>query len=551
MATVAAAGDLLDVTTVDALQEKKKLRKHFARFDILFFLICTLVGVDTLGAVASNGPQAFTWLIFLAILFFVPYALLTAELGAAFPEEGGPYIWTRLAFGRGVAAVNSLIYWISNPIWVGGTLGITALATIETFFNQGNSLPGPKILGGATLPDIVFVLAFIWFTVVAAIVSFSVGKWVPTIGAFMRSALLGFFTISVVIYAIKHGIHDTFGGGTFLPSYAIFIAAVPVLVFNYVGFELPSAAGEEMKNPQRDVPLGVARSAVGTVLLYGLPILAILLLLPKGQVTGLTGFIAAIKSVFTVYGGHFAANGTPVLTGAGKALGYVIAIAFVLALLTSGTTWIMGADRAQAMAALDGAAPRFLGRFSARFGTPIVVNLCSGIAATAVMVLAFAITGGNALKYFTVVLGLVISTTTISYIVIFPALIKLRMSHPHVDRPYRVPGGMPMVWLVGGLCTFWAVVASVVLIYPGFGTNWFGQHGNPDSSLPAGFTRGQFELSQIIPLALLLVIGILFYVTGAPTRRRVVTVPIAQEMGLSGATGPAAAGASDESTTES
>jgi glutamate:GABA antiporter len=189
------------------------------------------------------------------------------------------------------------------------------------------------------------------------------------------------------------------------------------------------------------------------------------------------------------------------------------------------------------MAALDGAGPRFLGRFSARFGTPIAVNLCSGIAATAVMVLAFAITGGNALKYFTVVLGLVISTTTISYIVIFPALIKLRKSHPHVERPYRVPGGMPMVWIVSGLCTFWAVLASIVLIYPGFGTNWFGQHGNPDSSLPAGFTRTQFELSQIIPLGILLVVGILFYVAGAPTRRHAVTVPIAQEMGIGEASG--------------
>jgi len=546
MAAVAGTGDLLDVTTTDALQEKKKLRKHFARFDILFFLICTLVGVDTLGAVASNGPQAFTWLIFLAILFFVPYALLTAELGTAFPEEGGPYIWTRLAFGRKVAAVNSLIYWVSNPIWVGGTLGITALTTIQVFFNKGNPLPGPKILGGATLLDVVFVLAFIWFTVVAAIISFSVGKWVPTIGAFMRSVLLGFFTISVVVYAIKNGIHNTFGGHAFLPSYAIFIAAVPVLIFNYVGFELPNAAGEEMKNPQRDVPLGVARSAVGTVLLYGLPILAILLLLPKGQVTGLTGFIAAIKSVFTVYGGHIAANGTAVLTGAGSVLGHVIAITFVLALLTSGTTWIMGADRAQAMAALDGAAPRFMGRFSARFGTPIVVNLCSGIASTAVMVLAFAITGGSALKYFTVVLGLVISTTTISYIIIFPAVIKLRRSHPHVERPYRIPGGMPVVWIVGGLCTFWAVVASIVLIYPGLGTNWFGQHGNPDNSLPSGFTRGQFEISQIVPLAILLVIGILFYLAGAPTRRHAVTVPIAQEMGITEADGGIAPAAGDQ-----
>src|ERR1700675_4212651 len=70
MAVAAVPADLFDVTTTFALEEKKKLRKHFARFDILFFLICTLVGVDTLGAVASNGPQAFTWLIFLAVLFF-------------------------------------------------------------------------------------------------------------------------------------------------------------------------------------------------------------------------------------------------------------------------------------------------------------------------------------------------------------------------------------------------------------------------------------------------------------------------------------------------
>src|SRR5579862_3093678 len=191
---------MIDVTTSAAVEEKKKLRKHFARFDILFFLICTLVGLDTIGSVAAKGPEGFTWLAILGLVFFVPYALLTSELGTAFPEEGGPYIWTRLAFGRRVAAVNGLIYWVSNPIWVGGTLGITALAAIEAFFNQGNSLPGAKILGGATLVDVLFVLAFIWFTVAAAIVSFSIGKWVPTIGAFMRSLLLGFFTISVVIY---------------------------------------------------------------------------------------------------------------------------------------------------------------------------------------------------------------------------------------------------------------------------------------------------------------------------------------------------------------
>ena len=527
MAVGTIPADLFDVTTSFALEEKKKLRKHFARFDILFFLICTLVGLDTIGSVAAKGPEGFSWLLILGIVFFIPYALLTSELGSAFPEEGGPFVWTRLAFGRKVAAVNALIYWISNPIWVGGTLAILAATTFQEFFF---TLGGPKIdlLGGTTIGTILFVLAFIWFTVIAAILSFNIGKWIPTIGAFVRIAVLGLFTLSVVLYALKNGVNG-FGAGDFGISYIGFIGLVPVLFFNYVGFELPSAAGEEMKNPQRDVPYSVFRSAVGAVLLYGGPILAILLVLPKDRVTSLSGFIDSIKTVFTVYGGSIAADGTPTLEGLGALLGGVCAIAFILALLSSGTTWVMGADRAQAMAALDGAAPRIMGTFSSRFGTPIVVNILSGILATIVMVLAFGFAGGDADKYFAAVLGLAISTTTISYLAIFPALLKLRLSHPHVPRPYRVPGGILGAAVVSILTTAFALLATLGLLFPGFGTD------QPDASLPSGFDiaggRFEYEATQILPLVLFIVVGVLFYVAGASTRRQMVEVPIEVEMG--------------------
>ena len=105
-----------------------------------------------------------------------------------------------------------------------------------------------------------------------------------------------------------------------------------------------------------------------------------------------------MKTVFTVYGGNVSADGTATLTGAGKVLGDITAAGFILALLFSGTTWLMGADRSQAVAGYDGAGPRILGRFSARFGTPIVVNLLSGIVATITMVLAIQLTGSNTEK---------------------------------------------------------------------------------------------------------------------------------------------------------
>src|SRR6195952_4122651 len=124
-----------------AALESNKLSRHFGRFDILFFLICTIVGVDTIASVASDGAEAFTWMIIFAVIFFVPRALLSGDLGPASPQEGGPYLWTRLAFGHLAGAINNFMYWVTNPVWLGGTLAITAVAALQTFFNDGTPYP--------------------------------------------------------------------------------------------------------------------------------------------------------------------------------------------------------------------------------------------------------------------------------------------------------------------------------------------------------------------------------------------------------------------------
>jgi amino acid transporter len=133
------------------------------------------------------------------------------------------------------------------------------------------------------------------------------------------------------------------------------------------------------------------------------------------------------------------------------------------------------------------------------------------------MVLAYALSSGNGSKYFSAVLGITISTTAISYCAIFPALIRLRYSHPHVRRPFGVPGGLTGAWIISGITTAWAAFTTVMLLWPGLGTS------NPDASLPAGFAnqRLQFELSQIIPLAVVVGVGVLFYALGRPTRQQV------------------------------
>lgn len=48
----------IEQTTQLALHEKAKLKKSLRRFDMLFFLICAFVGLDTLGLVAASAGRA-------------------------------------------------------------------------------------------------------------------------------------------------------------------------------------------------------------------------------------------------------------------------------------------------------------------------------------------------------------------------------------------------------------------------------------------------------------------------------------------------------------
>jgi amino acid transporter len=276
-----------------------------------------------------------------------------------------------------------------------------------------------------------------------------------------------------------------------------------------VGFDLPSAAGDEMTNPQKDVPVSVIRAMVTSILLYGLPILAIICIIPPKDLEGVSGLLDAVDKVFKVWGGA-----EPIM------IKFAV-VMFVLAVVSSASTWLMGADRAQAIASVDGAGPRWLGRFHPTLGTPVNVNLISGVLSTAVFIAASTLTSGDAANAFNVTIGVVLLFTTLSYIVIFPALIKLRKSHPHISRPYKVPGGMAGVWICGILTTFWAAFASLVGIFPGLGD---GQLLN-DADLPDGVTRASYTAMTFGAIIATLIVGFIFYRLGAPTRANLVVDP--------------------------
>src|SRR3954468_18822376 len=112
-------------TALAALQHTR-LRRTLGRADIVFFIVAAVISIDTIGLMASGGGEGVVWAAFLAGRFLIPSALVFPEPSAAFPAEGGPYHWVKLAFGRAWGAVAVVLYWITNPIWLGGSLAFIA-----------------------------------------------------------------------------------------------------------------------------------------------------------------------------------------------------------------------------------------------------------------------------------------------------------------------------------------------------------------------------------------------------------------------------------------
>ncbi|WP_399553255.1 APC family permease [uncultured Propionibacterium sp.] len=477
-----------------AQRQTGRLQRTLGRFDIVFLIFSAVVGLEMLGSVSAQGPQTFTWLVFLIIVFLVPYALIFAETGSAFPGEGGVYLWTRRAFGRPAAAVASALTWITQPVWVGGSMAFLNAEAARTYlvgFEEGSG------------PDYAFKLGFIWITVLAAILSLSKAKWIPTVGAFFKLGFIALFVITAIVYGLRGGVQPL-TGSDFAPTREGFITLIPLLLFAFLGFESSSSASGEMKNAQRDVSVSVLRSSAMAGVFYTIPVLTILLVVPPSRIDGVSGLLAAVSAVFSVYG------------PAAPAMMTVAVAMFTLANIGQGAAWMIMSDRMQAMAAADGSFfGGFFGRFHPGLGTPVRVNLLSGAVSTAFMIAAMSLTGSSA-ALFDVVLGVSITTYLFSYLIVIPAAMKLRLSEPGVERPFRVPGPN---WVFCALCTVttaFVALGSWVSVFPGTLETLIGM--DYDFSQASGVSYASFEALTLGTLAFIVLLALVGYIRGGAVR---------------------------------
>ena len=483
-----------------AAEQENRLVKSLGRIDIILFIIAAYISLDTIGSIAAGGSQSLFWAIVIVITFMIPNALMMAETGSAFPEEGGPYQWVKFAYGRLPAGIASVLYWITNPLWLGGSLCFIAYEGFSSYIVHIKS---------NTAVEWIFKLAFIWIAIGLAMISLKSGKKIINYAAYAKIAVLVIMVLTTAIYGIKHGFQP-FDFGGLAPSVAGFMGVAPIILFSYVGFEAPNAASGEMYDPQKDTAPSIRIGSIVSALAYLLPVLAILLVVPRKDVGGLSGFMSAVETVFSVYG------------GASKFLLALAAALFIFGLLGLGSSWMMATDRVQAIASADGAFMNgWFGEFSERFGTPIRVNALSGVMASLFLIAGMQLVNGDTGAIFKVVLSCAVSTLLVSYLLIIPAIMKLNRKFPEVNRPFVVPGGKRGFQIMGSVAFAYIVIGSFGVVFPGTIEGWLGIDYSFNDIW--GLSRGRVELFTLGTIAVDLFVGFLGYALARKVRANLVT----------------------------
>jgi amino acid transporter len=304
---------------------------------------------------------------------------------------------------------------------------------------------------GATWLQAGIAVALTWLTVAVGIVRLRVSKWLPNAGAVIKVALfagLGLLGAGSLLGGRPPA--NDFSAARFLPDWGDSLTFLPVLLYNALGFELMSSAGEEMRDPRRDVPRVILLSGLLIAAVYTLGVLGILLAVPVGELSLVTGTWDALVVLGRQWG------------AAGDAVVLVLGIGFLYACVANVVTWSLGVNRVAAAAAAEGALPSALGRLHPRFQTPHVAFVAMGLVSTALLV-GNAALSARADNLFWMVFKLSGVCFLVSYLLLFPAFVVLRHRRPRQPRPYVMPGGPWAAWGAAGFC--WLFVAGSCLLF--------------------------------------------------------------------------------------
>ncbi|MCY8486900.1 amino acid permease [Bacillus atrophaeus] len=416
--------------TLLAQSQTKSLSRSLSAFDLVLLGIGCVIGTGIFvitGTVAATGAGPALILSFiLAGLACALAAFCYAEFSSSIPVSGSVYTYSYATLGELLAF---LIGW---DLMLEYVIALAAVATGWSSYFQsllaGFHLHIPAALTGApgSSPGAVFNLPA---AVIILIITAIVGRGVKESTRFNNVIVLMKIAIILLFIIVGIGYVKPDNWSPFMP-FGIngVIASAATVFFAYLGFDAVSNASEEVKNPQKNMPIGIIGALAICTILYIAVSLVLTGMIPYTQLNVGDPVSFALKFV-----------GQDQLAG-------IISVGAIVGITTVMLALLYAQVRLTFAMSRDGLLPALFAKIHPTFKTPFQNTWLTGIVAAGIA--GFINLGTLA--------HLVNMGTLAAFTVISIAVIVLRKKHPDVTASFRVPF-VPVVPIISaGLCLYLA-----------------------------------------------------------------------------------------------
>jgi len=405
--------------------------------------IAAVLSIVNFPAQAEYGYGIVFYICAGAICFFIPVALVSAELTSAWPRNGGLYLWGKLAFSPRVGFVIDALQWLNSLPWYATVLTFIA-TTVAYMFDPG--------LAANRWFVYFVVVGSMWMCTLLNCRGIRTYAFVSGAGATVGTIIPTIIIIGTLVVYLLMGNAPAipFRSGELLPqlhSLKDWMLLAGMLV-SLAGIDMPSVHVTDVKNPRRNFPLALLIASIVIIAASVAGSLAIALVVPPGQLSMASGAGQAFEAMFDRLG---VAWMTPVMC-----------VLLIVGALATVITWILGPSRALFEVAREGYLPKFMARANSHGVPSRILFIQAGITSTLALAIFFMPNISGAFWYLMAQSAIMYMTM---YTLMFLAALKMRSRYPLRPRPFSVPGGtlgMGAVCVIGIISAVTAQLCGLI-----------------------------------------------------------------------------------------
>lgn len=372
-------------------------------FGLVMLMSGAVDGVSNLPSIALFGPSLIVFFIVASIVFLLPTGLVSAELCAQFPEQGGVFAWGKKAFGEGFGVMAVWLQWINTMIWFPTCL--TTLVGTAAYLIDPPLSHNPVYL-------VTTSVSIFWLMTLINLkgIKFStlLASFASTVGMLIPMVLIIMLSVAWLVLGRPVQMHLT--AQTMMPH--LFSAqgwgALTAIITSFLGMELATVHVTKVKNAHKTFPKALLLTIVVIILTMGFGSLGVALTVPHKDIVLVSGTIQAFNALFSGFGMPWMKD----------ALGCML----VFGSLGAMVNWLVSPSVGLSQVSKLGYLPKVLAKEN-QYGVPSNILIVQAIVVTVVASAFFMLPSVNGSYWY--LLDLSTQLYVLMYVLMFVAAIKL------------------------------------------------------------------------------------------------------------------------------